>query len=84
MRLVTQTDILGKAFGDEQAIQILAKNGFDALDWSFFEMLKDDNEPHSGKNNGSKEYQSITYYHRKEYQSNAKSNILLRPVRKRD
>lgn len=43
MRLVTQTDILGKAFGDEQAIQILAKNGFDALDWSFFEMLKDDN-----------------------------------------
>jgi len=43
MRLVTQTDILGKAYGDEQAIQILAKNGFDALDWSFFEMLKDDN-----------------------------------------
>ncbi len=42
MRLVTQTDCLAKTFGDEESIRLLAKAGFDAVDLSFFEMLKDD------------------------------------------
>lgn len=38
MRLVTQTDSLADAFGDEACIRILAQAGFDAIDWSFFPM----------------------------------------------
>lgn len=38
MRLVTQTDITAKTFGDEACIPILKKAGFEALDWSFFGM----------------------------------------------
>lgn len=40
MKLVTQTDVLARTYGDEEAIKILAQNGFDALDWSFFEMTQ--------------------------------------------
>lgn len=43
MRLVTQTDVLARMFGEEQSIRILANSGFDAIDWSFFAMLQDDN-----------------------------------------
>lgn len=42
MRLVTQTECPAKRFGDEECVRILAKAGFDAVDWSFFEMLNDD------------------------------------------
>lgn len=42
MRLVTQTECLAKRFGDEECVRILANAGFDAVDWSFFEMLNDD------------------------------------------
>ncbi len=38
MRLVTQTDALAHTFGDEEAIRILAKAGYDGIDWSFFPM----------------------------------------------
>lgn len=38
MKLVTQTDILAKTFGGEECIRILAKAGFDGVDWSFFDM----------------------------------------------
>lgn len=43
MRIVTQTETLARFYTDEEAVQILAKAGFDAIDWSFFDMLKDDN-----------------------------------------
>jgi len=39
MRLVTQTRQLAESFGDEECIRILAKAGFDAIDWSFFAMI---------------------------------------------
>ena len=38
MKLVTQTDILAKSFGGQECVRILAKAGFDAADWSFFDM----------------------------------------------
>lgn len=38
MRLVTTSDILADTFGDLEAVRILASNGFDAIDWSFFNM----------------------------------------------
>ena len=43
MRLVNNTDAYAAAFGEEEAIRILARTGFDAIDWSFFEMTQDDN-----------------------------------------
>ncbi len=39
MRLVTQTRQLAESFGDEECIRILAKAGFDAIDWTFFDMV---------------------------------------------
>lgn len=36
--LVTQTDCLGRRFGDRQAIRMLADAGFDGLDYSMFAM----------------------------------------------
>lgn len=36
MRLVTTSDSLAETFGDLEAVRILARNGFDAIDWSFF------------------------------------------------
>lgn len=38
MKLVTQTQIMAENYGDEEGIRILAKAGFDAVDWSFFAM----------------------------------------------
>ena len=43
MRLSTQTHCLAEKFGDEQAVRILAEAGYDAIDWSFFNMF-DDND----------------------------------------
>lgn len=43
MRLVTNTEVLAKNFGDEVAVRIFAEAGFDALDWSFFDMTNDEN-----------------------------------------
>lgn len=40
MRLVTQSEILAASFGDEECVRILAKAGFDAIDWSFFSMTQ--------------------------------------------
>ena len=42
MKLVTQTEVLSKRFGDETAVRILCDSGFDGLDYSMFNM-KDDN-----------------------------------------
>ncbi len=39
MLLVTPTEELARAFGDEPCIRILADAGYDAIDWSFFEMV---------------------------------------------
>ena len=44
MILSTQTDLLAKAFGYEKAVEIIADAGFDAIDFSFFEM-DDNNHP---------------------------------------
>lgn len=38
MLLSTQTDFLGSRYGDEKAIRMLAKAGFDGFDFSFFQM----------------------------------------------
>ena len=38
MRLVTQTDLIANRIGDEECVRMLARAGFDAIDWSFFEM----------------------------------------------
>lgn len=43
MRLVNNTDVYATVFGEEEAIRILARSGFDAIDWSYFNMLRDDN-----------------------------------------
>lgn len=38
MKLSTQTDVLGRLYGDGEAIRMLAEAGFDAYDFSFFQM----------------------------------------------
>lgn len=38
MKLSTQTDVLARRLGDEEAVRILAKVGYDCIDWSFFPM----------------------------------------------
>ena len=47
MLLSTQTEFLGKRFGIEKTIEILAKAGFDAIDFSQFD-LKDEACPFTG------------------------------------
>lgn len=42
MKLVTQTDVLGKRFGDSGAVKILAECGFDGIDYSMFAMGEED------------------------------------------
>lgn len=42
MKLITQTQVLEKNFGIEKTIEIAAAAGFDGLDLSCFDMLKDD------------------------------------------
>ena len=39
MKTCTQTNALGNIFDPEKVIDILADAGYDAIDWSFFEML---------------------------------------------
>lgn len=41
MLLSTQTDYLGRTHGDEEAIRLLKKGGFDAFDFSFFRMFSE-------------------------------------------
>ena len=43
MKLVTQTDELGKAFGEEKAVRIIGECGYDGVDLSFFGMISEDN-----------------------------------------
>ena len=45
MKLVTQTHCLADTFGHEKAVRILAKNGYDGIDLSFFEMVGGDGGP---------------------------------------
>ena len=42
MILTTQTDYIGRTFGDLAAVDILADAGFDALDYTMFGMREDD------------------------------------------
>ena len=39
MLLVTPTEELARAFGDEPCIRILADAGYVEIDWSFFDMV---------------------------------------------
>ena len=41
MKLITNTQIPVKALGMDEAIRMLARAGFDALDWSFFDMWQE-------------------------------------------
>ncbi len=38
MKIVTQTEVLGERLGEEQAIHVLCKAGFEGLDYSMFNM----------------------------------------------
>ena len=49
MLLVTQTTELQKRFGIEKAIQMIAGAGFDAIDFSMFEMNDDNSILNSDK-----------------------------------
>ena len=42
MLLSTQTEVLGPAVGEEETLRMLAKAGFDAVDFSFFRMENED------------------------------------------
>ena len=42
MMISTQTDSLSRHFGDAECVRILAKAGFDAIDWSQFVLQNDD------------------------------------------
>jgi sugar phosphate isomerase/epimerase len=42
MKLITNTSAPVKALGTDEAIRMLARAGFDALDWSFFDMWQDE------------------------------------------
>lgn len=50
MILSTQTDFLGRAYGEPQAIRMLAEAGFDAFDFSFFPMFDNPEYPMNGEN----------------------------------
>lgn len=54
MILSTQTDFLGRAYGEAEAIRMLAKAGFDAYDFSFFPMFENPEYPMNGP--GFREY----------------------------
>lgn len=54
MILSTQTDFLGRAYGEAEAIRMLAKAGFDAYDFSFFPMFDNPEYPMNGP--GFREY----------------------------
>ena len=38
MRLVNPTELIAERLGDVEAVRMLKRAGFDAIDWSFFEM----------------------------------------------
>ncbi|MBQ2712051.1 MAG: sugar phosphate isomerase/epimerase [Clostridia bacterium] len=38
MKLVAPTECLGRSFGDEEALRLIAKHGFDGFDYSMFDM----------------------------------------------
>jgi len=40
MKLVSQTEYLAQLFGEEEAVRMLAKAGYDGIDWSFGEIMK--------------------------------------------
>ena len=42
MKIINNTESVASRFGVEEAVRLLARAGFDALDWSFFELWKDD------------------------------------------
>lgn len=48
MLLSTQTDYLGQVYGDAEAIRMLKKAGFDAFDFSFFQMTENQEYPMNG------------------------------------
>ena len=48
MILSTQTDFLGRSYGEAEAIRMLAKAGFDAYDFSFFPMFENPEYPING------------------------------------
>lgn len=54
MILSTQTDFLARAYGEEEAIRMLARAGFDAYDFSFFAMFDNPEYPMNGP--GFREY----------------------------
>ncbi len=43
MRLISNSDAVAKHFGPIEAVRILARAGFDGIDWSFFDMWQEDN-----------------------------------------
>ena len=45
MILSTQTDCAAKIFGDRKAVEMIAAAGFDAVDYSMFEVKNDDDHP---------------------------------------
>lgn len=49
MRLGTSTEILGRRFGEGEAVRIIARAGFDGIDWDFSCMEFDDS-PWNGEN----------------------------------
>lgn len=42
MKLAASTEVLVRTFGIDGAIRIFARAGFDALDWSFFDLWRED------------------------------------------
>lgn len=42
MRLVTNTEALAERVGNDEAVKMIAAAGFDAVDMSFFDMMKED------------------------------------------
>ncbi len=53
MLISTLTEVMGVRLGDEEAVRIIANAGFDAVDFSMFELHNDD---HILNGNGYKEY----------------------------
>lgn len=50
MLLSTQTDVLTKLYGEKAAVEMIAAAGFDAVDYSQFDIKTDEGDPESGKN----------------------------------
>ena len=50
MILSTQTDFLGRLYGEAEAIRMIKEAGFDAYDFSFFRMTEEPGYPMAGEN----------------------------------